>query len=242
VDVETVDVEAQKRAAARRATEYVRDGMVVGLGSGSTAELFVAELGARVGNGLRVRGVPTSERTAALAAAAGLALTSLDEVPRLDLTVDGADEVEPSSLALVKGRGGALVREKLVAAATDRVVIVADQSKIVPTLGLGHPVPIAVVPFGWRQTADRLRPLGGQAELRRRPDGSPFRTDDGHAILDCRFGPIAEPARLAGDIKTIVGVVEHGLFVDLADWVVVGGPDGATVLERSAPLGSHERA
>ena len=223
---------ARKLAAARSALEEVRDGMVVGLGSGSTAELFVAELGDRVRQGLRVLGVPTSERVAAVARAVGVPLTTLDEHPRLALTVDGADEVEPRALALIKGRGGALVREKLVAMATDREIIVADESKLVRVLGERQPVPVAVIPFGWEGTTPRLERLGCRAELRRDGD-APRVTDDGLYVLDCHFGPIAEPPRLAHDIKSVVGVVDHGLFLGLADRVLVAGEDGVTVLDAS---------
>ena len=224
--------DARKRTAASRALEEVRDGMVVGLGSGSTAELFVTELGERVSQGLQVRGVPTSARVATLARAVGLPLASLEEHPRLALTVDGADEVEPSSLAVIKGRGGALLREKLVAMATDREIIVADDSKLVRTLGERQPVPVAVIPFGWQATARRLERLGCRAELRRADDG-PRVTDDGLFILDCSFGTIPEPHRLAHEIKALVGVVDHGLFIGLVDRVLVAGEDGVTVLDAS---------
>ena len=224
---------ARKRAAARRALEEVRDGMIVGLGSGSTAELFVVELGERVGEGLRVLGVPTSERVAGVARAVGIPLTTLDEHPRLALTVDGADEVEPRTLSALKGRGGALLREKLVASATDREIVVVDDSKLVRTLGERQPVPVAVVPFGWQATARRLERLGCRAELRR--DGedraAPRVSDDGLYILDCHFGPIPEPHRLAQEIKSLVGVVEHGLFIGLVDQVLVAGDDGVAVLD-----------
>ena len=224
--------DARKRAAASRALEEVRDGMVVGLGSGSTAELFVAALGERVSQGLQVRGVPTSERVVTLARAVGVPLTSLEEHPRLALTVDGADEVEPRTLAVIKGRGGALLREKLVAMATDREIIVADDSKLVRTLGERQPVPVAVVPFGWQATARRIERLGCRAELRC-ADGGPRVTDDGLFVLDCTFGPIPEPHRLAHEIKALVGVVEHGLFVGLVDRVLAAGEDGITVLDAS---------
>ncbi len=225
------DVEGRKRAAARRALEYVGDGMVLGLGSGSTAELFVAELGARVRAGLRVLGVPTSERSAELARAHGVPLTTLEDHPRVSLTVDGADEIDPRTFALIKGRGGALVREKLVAVASEQTLIIADDGKLVRELGERQPVPVAVVLFGWSSTLARLERLGCRATLRRRTGDAPFVTDDGHYVLDCRFGPIRDPHRLAADIHALVGVVEHGLFIGLAAQVVIGGPDGARVLE-----------
>jgi ribose 5-phosphate isomerase A len=224
------DVGALKRLAAQRAAEYVRDGMVVGLGSGSTAELFVDELGERVRRGLRVVGVPTSGRAAARARAAGVPLTTLDEQPRISLTVDGADEIEPETLALIKGRGGALVREKMVAAVSEREIIIADDSKLVRTLGERQPVPVAVLPFGWQATAARLARLGCSPTLRRRPgESTPFETDDGLYVLDCPFGPIARPGHLAAEIKAQLGVVEHGLFVGLAHGALVAGSDGVRV-------------
>jgi ribose 5-phosphate isomerase A len=233
------DVQARKRAAAEHALAYVRDGMVLGLGSGSTAELFVAALGARVRGearggargGLRVVGVPTSERAAQLARDAGVPLATLEERPRVDLTVDGADEIDPRTFDLIKGRGGALVREKLVAVASGREIIVADDGKLVRALGERQPVPVAVVPFGWSGTAARLEELGCSVRLRRGADGTPSLTDDGHYILDCRFGPIGEPARLADRIKSVPGVVEHGLFIGRADLVVLGTGAGVKVLE-----------
>jgi ribose 5-phosphate isomerase A len=222
---------AHKQAAARRAIEYVRDGMVLGLGSGSTAELFLAELGARVRDGLDVVGVPTSERSAELARAYGVALTTLERHPRVDLTVDGADEIDPRTFGLIKGHGGALLREKIVAVASDQEVIIADESKLVGALGERQPVPVAVVPFGWSVTLARLERLGCSASLRRNAVGAPFVTDDGHYIVDCRFGPIREPHRLAGEIESVVGAVEHGLFLGLAARVVIGGAAGVRILE-----------
>ena len=226
------EVEARKQAAARRALEFVDQGMVVGLGSGSTAELFVAGLGERIRAGLRVRAVPTSERCAELARQYGVPLASLDEHPRIAVTIDGADEIDPATLAVIKGRGGALLREKLVAVATEHEIVIADDSKLVRSLGERQPVPVAVVPFGWAQTARRLQDLGCTPTLRPAPAGQgPYVTDDGHYILDCRFGPISDPARLASEIKSIVGVVEHGLFIGLVHRVVIAGPEGVSVLE-----------
>ncbi len=223
---------ARKLAAARMALADVRDGTVIGLGSGSTVELFVVELGAHVRRGLRVVGVATSERVAQVARAAGVPLTTLDDQPRLDLTVDGADEAEPRTLALIKGRGGALLREKVVAMASDRVIIVIDDSKMVQTLGERQPLPVAIVQFGWQATAGRLERLGCRAE--RRPTNSaataPRITDDGLYVLDCYFGPITEPSRLAHDIKAVVGEVEHGLFIGLVNRILVAGESGVHVL------------
>jgi ribose 5-phosphate isomerase A len=224
-------LQPQKLAAAQQAVTLVKDGMVVGLGSGSTAELFAALLGERVRQGgLSITGVPTSVRVGELARQQGLTVVPLEEVDRIDLTVDGADEIETGTLGLIKGRGGALLREKLVAASSEQLCIIADDSKLVTRLGERYAVPIAVVPYGWRQTADRIRRLGGEPTLR--PAGSgPLVSDDGLYILDCAFGPIADPASLARDLKGTLGVVEHGLFLGMAGRAIVAGADGVTVLE-----------
>jgi len=224
--------DALKRAAALEAARLVRDGMVIGLGSGSTAELFLAILGERVAGGLGITGVPTSNRVGDLARQHGIRVADLSDVPRVDLTVDGADEIQPRALDLVKGGGGALLREKLVAAASDQVCIIVDSSKLVTRLGERWAVPVAVVPFGWRQTADRIRRLGCEPTLRRTGTGTnPFVSDDGLSILDCAFGPIDDPAALGSALKGTLGVVEHGLFVGLAHRAIVAGEDGITVLE-----------
>jgi ribose 5-phosphate isomerase A len=228
-----------KQMAARAAAAMVPDGAVVGLGSGSTAELMVQELAARVRQeGLRVRGVPTSERTRALAEGLGIPLLDLNDAPALDLSIDGADEVTLPGLALVKGRGGALLREKLVATASRLRITIVDAAKLVTVLGEHHPLPVEVVPFGWAQTARRLAALGCQP-VRRAAAGedagarsAPFLTDGAHYILDCATGPIADPAALAQAIKEQVGVVEHGLFVGMTERVVAGGPDGVRVYDR----------
>lgn len=220
-----------KRAAAERALAYIVDGMTVGLGSGSTAELFLASLAGRVREGLTIRGVPTSERVAGLARGAGIPLVDPEELPPIDVTVDGADEVDPS-FNMTKGRGGALLREKLVATASHQMVVVVDDSKLVSALGERQSVPVNVVRFGWRQTAARLERLGCNPILRTDDGGVPFVTDDNNYVLDCRVNPIAQPARLAAEIKGLLGVVEHGLFIGIASQVVVGGIGGARVLDR----------
>jgi ribose 5-phosphate isomerase A len=221
--------ESLKRAAAREALALVEDGMIVGLGSGTTAELFLAALAERVAGGLHVTAVPTSKRVAEMAARLGIPVAALEGVPRVDLTVDGADEIQARGLGLIKGGGGALLREKLVATASARVCIIADRSKLVSRLGERWAVPVVVVPFGWRQTTDRIRQLGCEPSLRL-VDGSPLVTDDGLHILDCRFGPIADLERLAATLKAVTGVVEHGLFVGLAHRAIVAGPDGIEIL------------
>ncbi len=220
-----LDQAGQKALAARRAVAEVRDGMALGLGTGSTAALVVAELGRRVSEeGLRVVGVPTSEATLGQARALGIPVATLEERPALDLDIDGADEVDPRR-DLVKGLGGALLREKIVAMAARRLVIVVDASKLVAHLGEHAPVPVEVVPFGWRRTAAELAALGAEPRLREGGDG-PVRTDGGHYILDCRFPQGTELAPLAATIKGLTGVVEHGLFCGMRPMVVVGSADG----------------
>lgn len=217
-----MDVDTQKRAAAARALEFVRPGMRLGLGSGSTAKHFVELLAERVRAGLDVIAVPTSEATRADAERLGVPLTSLDETPELDLTVDGADEIGPD-LSLIKGGGGALLREKIVARAARRLVIVIDEGKRVDRLGRRHPLPVLVAPFGWSTHAAAVRDLGGEAALRREAAGGPYVTDDGNWILDCRFpGAIADPAAVDRALRSRAGVVETGLFLGLSPEVIVG--------------------
>jgi ribose 5-phosphate isomerase A len=221
-----------KRQAALRALEHVGDGMLLGLGSGTTAEIFVEELGQRVANGLRIVGVPTSLEVAHLASQHHIPLADLDDGATIDLTVDGADEIEPRTLNLVKGHGGALVREKLVAAASRKEVIIADASKLVERLAEHGPVPVAVVQFGWQHTARALEHLGARPHRRLAADGQPFVSDDGLYILDCDFAPIDMPAELATALKSVVGVVEHGLFLGMADKVIIAAADGVQELQR----------
>jgi ribose 5-phosphate isomerase A len=225
-----------KRQAAGRALEYVRDGMKLGLGTGSTAKHFVELLGMRVRAGLKVIGVPTSEATRSDAARCGIALTTLDEVDRLDLTVDGADEIDPS-LNLIKGGGGALLREKIVAAASDRMIVIADESKWVEVLGR-FPLPVEVIPFGLAATQRAIgrafaeSGVSGQMGLRKDKNGHVFVTDGGHWIVDAHLGRITDAPRLAGLLNVIPGVVEHGLFIGLAGIAMLAGPEGIRVVER----------
>jgi ribose 5-phosphate isomerase A len=225
-----------KRQAAARALEYVRDGMKLGLGTGSTAKHFVELLGERVRGGLKVIGVPTSEVTRADAQRCGIALTTLDEIDRLDLTVDGADEIDPA-LNVIKGGGGALLREKIVAAASDRMIVIADDSKWVEVLGR-FPLPIEVVPFGLAATqraiADAFAQSGvsGPMVIRKGKDGHVFVTDGGHWIVDAHLGRIADAPRLAERLAAIPGVVEHGLFIGLVSSVTLAGSQGIRVVER----------
>lgn len=228
------DRDEHKRAAAEAAAALVEDGMAIGLGTGSTAYFAIEALIRRVRGGLRILAIPTSERSAAQARDGGISLTSFAEHPRLDLTIDGADEIETSSLNLIKGLGGALLREKIVAAASDRLIIVADAPKLVDRLGGTAPVPVEVVPFGWETTADRLRRLGTEPVLRCDATGQPFRTDGGNLILDCRFGPIVDPAALDQAIGQTVGVVETGLFIGMASLALVATESGLVRLSPSS--------
>jgi ribose 5-phosphate isomerase A len=231
-----MDIEAQKHAAAERALDFVRPGMRLGLGSGSTAREFVALLGERVRAGLDIIGVPTSEATRGQAEGLGIRLATLDEMPALDLTIDGADEIA-HDLALIKGGGGALLREKIVASASARMIVIADESKWVPVLG-GFPLPIEVVPFGFTVThraveaAAAAAGASGPARLRKGKDGHAFVTDGGHWILDAALVRIAKPDALARRLAAIPGVVEHGLFIGMADTAIIAGPGGVRTVER----------
>jgi ribose 5-phosphate isomerase A len=220
-----------KRAAAERAVEFVESGMVLGLGTGSTAAFVLERLAERVARGLSVIAIPTSEHTAAQARRIGIPLTSFAEHRRLDLAIDGADEVARASLDLIKGRGGALLREKIVAAASARFVVVVDDEKLVERLGEKAPVPVEIVQFGWQATAAALERVGAEPELRR-SEGGPFVTDGGNFILDCRFGPIDDPQRTEQQINRIVGVVENGLFVGRSSAVVVASEGGIEIMTR----------
>jgi len=231
-----MSADQQKRLAAERALTFVTSGMKLGLGTGSTAAHFVIGLGERVRKGhLDVVGVPTSEATHRLAVEHGVPLTTLDETPELDLTVDGADELD-HGLRLIKGGGGALLREKIVAAASGRMVVIADESKLVARLGT-FPLPIEVIAFGDRATAIHIvrvsRELGLDPVLKLRmgPATEPFRTDSGNLIYDCDFRAIPDPQALADALAAIPGVVEHGLFLGLCTSAVIAGPDGARVLD-----------
>jgi ribose 5-phosphate isomerase A len=232
------EVETYKRSAAERALSFVRPGMKLGLGTGSTARIFVDLLGAAVRDGLEIVGVPTSEATRRQAEALGIALATLDECPELDLAIDGADEVDPA-LRLIKGGGGALLREKIVAASSKQMLVIADSSKKVARLG-AFPLPVEVVPFGLASTHMRLARasaalgLSGPIALRMR-GGEIFVTDGGHYILDCAFGEIPDAERLAAALEGTPGVVDHGLFLGLASFAIVGGPHGADLLTPPAP-------
>jgi ribose 5-phosphate isomerase A len=235
-DRRPVTMDGLKRQAAARALEQVADGMKLGLGTGSTAKHFVELLGEKVRAGMKVVGVPTSEATRAEAVRCGIALTTLDDIDRLDLTVDGADEIDPN-LNLIKGGGGALLREKIVAAASDRMIVIADDTKWVDALGR-FPLPVEVVPFGLAATrramAEAFAKCGvsGQMGVRKGKDGHVFVTDSGHWIVDAHLGRIQEASRLALLLSVIPGVVEHGLFIGLASTAILAGGQGIRVIER----------
>lgn len=227
--------DALKLAAAERALQFVEPKMRLGLGTGSTAAKFVDLLGARVRQGLEVIAVPTSEATRAQAAALGIPLSTLDETPLLDLTIDGADELD-DELRLIKGGGGALLCEKIVAAASDRMIVIADASKRVVTLG-AFPLPIEIVRFGATATRNMVEMLAGDIgchgmiTVRQLKDGTPFLTDGGNLIIDCAFGRIDDPEGLDDMLKVVPGVVENGLFLGLADAAILAGPNGIEVIE-----------
>jgi len=211
--------------ATKAATE-VQDGMVVGLGSGSTAEAVVRALGVRVTEGLSVSAVATSSNTASLATSCGIRLVEMDSIDQLDLGIDGADEIDPD-LNLVKGRGGALLWEKLVAQSCDQFVVVSSFEKLVDQLGTRMPLPVEITPFGWKQTLRRVESLGCTPVLRTKTgSGLPYETDGGHYILDCATGAIAQPISFAFALKEITGVVDHGLFIDMATKALIVDAEG----------------
>jgi ribose 5-phosphate isomerase A len=229
------DSPALKRAAAARALDFVTDGMKLGLGSGSTSEAFVELLGARVRGGLNLLCVPTSERTAQMARALGIALANLDDIAPLDLAIDGADEAD-RDLNLIKGGGGALLREKIVATSSKRMIVIADGSKLVSRLGR-FPLPVEVLEFGHATTVARI--IGTVASLGyhntpivlRKKDGAVYRTDSGNVIYDCAFGAIADAGKLAAALSCVTGVVEHGLYVGIAKLLVIARPEAVEVIE-----------
>src|ERR1700720_1385863 len=235
-----MNANSYKRAAAARAMDFVRSGMRLGLGPGSTAEHFVELLAERFRAGLDGIAVPPSETTRAQAARLGIALATLDDVPELDLTVDGADEIGPD-LTLIKGGGGALLREKIVAAASARMIVIADESKYVDMLGR-FPLPIEITPFGATATrraveAAAARAGGaGPAQLPRDRNGHAFVTDGGHWLLDAQLGRIADPPALASSLAAVPGVMEHGLFIGLAQTAILAGPEGVRLVERPRSL------
>jgi ribose 5-phosphate isomerase A len=223
----------EKEAAAHASVRFVRDGNIVGLGSGSTALYAVRLLGERVRSGLKIRGIPTSNQTRELATSLGIPLTTFDEIQEIDVTIDGADEFD-SQLSLIKGGGGALLHEKVVASASRQVVIVADSSKQVPMLGT-FPVPVEVIAFAQPFVKKRIEALGASVRLRRQSKGRAFVTDEGHHILDCSFGQIPDAPALAHKLSDMAGVVEHGLFIRMASIVLVARGHDVTELRENAP-------
>jgi len=217
----------EKEEAARASLRFVKDGQIVGLGTGSTAAYFIQLLGEQVKNGLRIRGIPTSDRSREQAASLGIPLTTLDECQQIDVTVDGADEVDPQ-LRLIKGGGGALLREKIVASATRQLVIVADATKRVPVLGK-FPLPVEVIKFAQAVVAKKIEALGAEVGLRRDVSGKPYLTDENNHILDCQFGQIPDADELARRLSDMPGVVEHGLFIGMASVVLVA--NGREIME-----------
>jgi ribose 5-phosphate isomerase A len=222
--------ENEKEAASRAAVQFVKDGQVVGLGTGSTAAFAVQFIGDRVKSGLKIRGIPTSNNTRDMATKLGIPLTNFDEVQHIDVTIDGADEFDPQ-LNLIKGGGGALLYEKVVASASGQLVIVADSSKQVAMLG-SFPVPVEVITFALPLVRREIEQLGAAVVIRQK-NGKPFVTDEGHHILDCNFGRIPDPPSLARKLSDIPGIVEHGLFINRASVVLVAHGDKVTELHRA---------
>ena len=212
--------EQEKELAGRAAAELVRDGDVVGLGTGSTAYFAVVALGERVKSGLKIVGIPTSEATAELARKVGIPLATLEQHPEIDIDIDGADEIDPQ-LRLIKGGGGALLREKVIASASKKMVVIADSAKTVPVLGK-FPLPVEIIPFARAVIEKKIASLGATGKLRLKPDGQPYVTDNGNQILDCNFGKISDPPALAKELSNTPGIVEHGLFIGLATVALIG--------------------
>lgn len=231
----SAEQDACKKAAAEAAAALIEDGMVVGLGTGSTAAFFIPALGRRLAeNGLGITGIPTSDHTEQLAREAKIPLSSFAEHTEIDLTVDGADEIELGTLFLIKGRGGALLREKIVAAASRRMVVIADETKLVHRLGSLVSVPVEIVRFGWQATAKSLAKIGGNPSLRMGKENTPYVTDGGNFIMDCAFGPMTDPKEIAHHLDHVVGLVEHGLFLKCASEAIVGCRDGVKTYRRSS--------
>lgn len=226
---ELLEQEEMKKLAAEKAVKYVKDGMIVGLGTGSTTEYALKKLGELIKDGLNIKGIPTSMHTRKIAKEQNIPLTTMEENPEIDLTIDGADEVD-SHLNVIKGGGGALTREKIIAYHSKKEIIIVDDSKVVKALGIDCPLPVEVVKFGWQSTKKTLEKFGCTAELRKIMN-EPYITDNSNYILDCDFERIAEPEQLEKDINSIPGVVENGLFIGLVDEAIVGSKQGIKTLE-----------
>lgn len=225
--------EELKKLAGEESVKYIKDGMIVGLGTGSTVEYTLKKLGEKVKDGLNIQGIPTSIHTKRIAKEVEIPLTTLDENPEIDLTIDGADEVD-SYLNLIKGGGGALTREKIIAFNSKKVIIVIDDSKVVKALGIDFPLPVEVIKFGWTSTKKTLEGFGCEVKLREIMENEPFITDNGNYILDCEFERIENPEQLEIDINLIPGVVENGLFIGLVNEVIVGGKQGVMTLDKES--------
>ena len=228
-----MEKEELKKLAGEKAVEHIEDGMIVGLGTGSTVEYTLRKLGTLVRDGLKIKGIPTSIHTQRIAKEEKIPLTTLEENPVIDVTIDGADEVD-SDMSLIKGGGGALLREKVIAFNSKKVIIVIDDSKVVKALGIDFPLPVEVVKFGWTSTKKTLEDFGCNVELRKIMGEEPFITDNSNYILDCEFERIAEPEQLEIDMNNIPGVVENGLFIGLVDEVIVGGKQGILTLDKES--------
>jgi ribose 5-phosphate isomerase A len=224
--------DAWKKAAAEAASHLVEDEMVVGLGTGTTAAYLISILGERVREGLNIVAIPTSEATRAHALAEGITIVGFSEQPKIDITIDGADEIATGSLDLIKGGGGALLHEKIVASASARMVVISDGSKLVPRLGGGFALPVEIIPFGWEVTISRLRDYAPEVRLRQSSGGAPFVTDSGHYIVDCAIEALDDPMRLETDLHAVVGVVETGLFVGIASEAFIADASGVRRLTR----------
>jgi ribose 5-phosphate isomerase A len=228
-----LEKEELKKLAGEKAVELIEDGMIIGLGTGSTIEYALRKIGKLCREGLDIKGIPTSIHTKRIATEEKIPLTNLDENPVIDLTIDGADEVD-SNLNVIKGGGGALTREKIIAFNSKKVIIVIDDSKIVKCLGIDFALPVEVVKFGWTSTKKTLEEFDCQVELRKVMGDEPFITDNSNYILDCEFERIEDPAQMEIDINSIPGVVENGLFIGLVDEVIVGGKQGISTLNKEA--------
>ena len=226
-----MDKENYKKQAGEEAVKHIEDGMIIGLGTGSTIEYSLRKLGQMIKEGFKIRGIPTSIHTKRIAEEENIPLTTLDEHPDIDLTIDGADEVD-SNLNLIKGGGGALTREKIIAFNSKKVIIVVDDSKVVKALGIDFALPVEVVKFGWTSTKKTLETFGCNVALREVMKGEPFITDNGNYILDCEFDRIENPDQMEIEINCVPGVVENGLFINLVDEVIVGSKQGILTLEK----------
>ncbi len=222
--VSTLSTRDEKQAAGRASVKFIEDGSIVGLGSGSTAFFAIHAIAERVRAGLKIRAIPTSEKTRELAASLGIPLTTLDECLTIDIDIDGADEIDPQ-LNLIKGGGGALLREKIIASASRRFIVIADSTKLVPVLGK-FPLPVEIIPFAKALVTREIQALGASVKLRRFSNGEPFRTDEGHNILDCNFGSIPDPPALALRLESVPGIVEHGMFINMSNLALVGTSSG----------------